>query len=73
MENNKENKDLFLRSSYFYNLPEEQIAQKPLEPRDSSRLLIFNKATEQVEHKHFFNIIDYFSIEILYSITLIIL
>lgn len=59
MKNNKENKDLFLKSSYFYNLPEEQIAQKPLEPRDSSRLLVFNRKTEEIEHRHFFDITNY--------------
>ena len=47
------------RSTYFYNLPEEMIAQNPIEPRDSSRLLVFNKDTEQIEHKKFYNIIDY--------------
>lgn len=47
------------RSTYFYNLPEEMIAQNPIEPRDSSRLLVFNKETEQIEHKKFYNIIDY--------------
>lgn len=59
MINNKDKKDLLLRSSYFYNLPEELIAQKPLEPRDSSRLLVFNKATETIDHKHFYDIVDY--------------
>ena len=59
MEMNKNNKDLFLRSSYFYNLPEEQIAQKPLEPRDSSKLLVYDRKNEIVEHKKFYNIIDY--------------
>lgn len=59
MTNNKNNKDLLLKSSYFYNLPEEQIAQEPLEPRDSSRLLVYNRKTETIEHKHFHNILDY--------------
>lgn len=59
MENNKNNKNLFLRSSYFYNLPEELIAQKPLDPRDSSRLLVYNRETNKIEHKKFFNVIDY--------------
>lgn len=59
MENNKNNKDLFLKSSYFYDLPEEMIAQKPIEPRDNSRLLVYDREREQVEHKHFYNVIDY--------------
>lgn len=59
MENNKENKNLLLRSSYFYDLPEELIAQVPVEPRDSSRLLVYSKKEDKIEHKKFFNIIDY--------------
>ena len=59
MENNKDNKDLFLKSSYYYNLPEDQIAQKPLEPRDCSRLLVYDKKTQKIEHKHFYQITDY--------------
>ena len=42
-----------------YNLPEELIAQTPLEKRDSSRLLVLDKMTGQIEHKHFTDIIDY--------------
>ena len=42
-----------------YELPEELIAQTPLEKRDSSRLLILDKKTGDIEHKHFYDIIDY--------------
>lgn len=42
-----------------YHLPEELIAQTPLEKRDASRLLVLNKETGEVEHKHFYDIIDY--------------
>lgn len=42
-----------------YNLPEELIAQTPLEVRDSSRLLVLDKKTGVIEHKHFTDIIDY--------------
>jgi S-adenosylmethionine:tRNA ribosyltransferase-isomerase len=42
-------KDL-LKSSYAYHLPEELIAQRPVEPRDHSRLLIFDQATNKVTH-----------------------
>ena len=42
-----------------YYLPEELIAQTPLEKRDSSRLLVLDKETGEVEHKHFTDIIDY--------------
>ena len=42
-----------------YVLPEELIAQTPLEKRDSSRLLVLDKETGKTEHKHFYDIIDY--------------
>lgn len=42
-----------------YNLPEELIAQTPLEKRDSSRLLVLDKKTGELEHKHFKDIINY--------------
>ena len=42
-----------------YNLPEELIAQTPLEQRDSSKLLVLDKKTGEVEHKHFYDILDY--------------
>ncbi len=56
---NKDNKDLYLKSSYYYNLPEELIAQSPIEPRDSSRLLVYNKTKKTIEHRVFRDIIDY--------------
>ena len=42
-----------------YNLPEELIAQTPLKKRDSSRLLVLDKNTGEIEHKHFKDIINY--------------
>ena len=42
-----------------YELPEELIAQTPLKKRDSSRLLVLDKETGDIEHKHFYDIIDY--------------
>ena len=42
-----------------FDLPEELIAQTPLEKRDSSKLLVLNKETGEIEHKHFTDIIDY--------------
>lgn len=59
MEHNKLNKDLTLKSSYYYDLPEEMIAQTPIEPRDHSRLLVYDKKNNKIEHKHFYNILDY--------------
>lgn len=42
-----------------YYLPEELIAQTPIQKRDSSRLLVLDKKTGEVSHKHFYDIIDY--------------
>ena len=47
------------KQTYNYYLPEELIAQTPAEPRDSSRLLVYNKNKKSVEHKIFRDIIDY--------------
>ena len=50
--------DLLKRSSYFYNLPQELIAQTPSEKRDHSRLLCLDKQSGETNHKSFFEIID---------------
>lgn len=44
---------------FYFDLPEEQIAQDPLEDRSSSRLLVLDKNTGEYEHKVFRNIVDY--------------
>lgn len=44
---------------FFYDLPEDLIAQTPLEKRDTSRLMLLDRATGQVRHKHFYDILDY--------------
>ena len=44
---------------FYYDLPEELIAQTPLEQRDSSRLMVLNRETGEVSHKHFYEILDY--------------
>jgi len=44
---------------FYYDLPEELIAQTPLYPRDSSRLLVYDKKQDEVEHKIFRDIYDY--------------
>lgn len=44
---------------FWYDLPEELIAQTPLEQRDTSRLLVLNRTTGKLEHKHFYDILDY--------------
>lgn len=47
------------KSDFYYNLPEELIAQTPVEPRDHSRMLVYYRKTGEIEHKHFYDIIDY--------------
>lgn len=42
-----------------YNLPEELIAQTPIKQRDTSRLMVLDKKTGEISHKHFYDIIDY--------------
>ena len=44
---------------FWYNLPEELIAQTPLEQRDASRLMVLNRRTGEVKHRHFYDILDY--------------
>ncbi len=46
------------KSDFFYNLPSELIAQHPLERREESRLMKLSKNSEQIEHAHFYEIID---------------
>ena len=46
-------------SDFYYDLPEELIAQTPAEPRDSSRLLVYHRRDGAVEHKIFRDIIDF--------------
>ena len=44
---------------FWYDLPERLIAQTPLEKRDTSRLMVLDKETGNVSHKHFYDIVDY--------------
>ena len=46
-------------SDFDYYLPEELIAQIPVEPRDSSRLMVLNRETGSIEHRHFRDIVNY--------------
>lgn len=46
-------------SDFMYDLPEELIAQTPVEPRDHSRMLVIPKDGSDIEHKHFYDLIDY--------------
>ena len=56
--NDKPHTDL-KTADFFYELPEELIAQHPAEKRDESRLLVVDRKSGELEHKRFFNIIDY--------------
>ena len=46
-------------SDFYYDLPEELIAQTPIEKRDESRLMVLNRAGQTIEHKTFKDIIEY--------------
>ena len=43
-------------TDFDYDLPKELIAQTPIEPRDASRLLVMDKKTGALEHRHFYNL-----------------
>ena len=47
------------KSDFYFDLPEELIAQTPIEKRDSSRLLVLDRCTGEIEHRHFYDIINY--------------
>lgn len=46
-------------SDFYYDLPQELIAQHPVYPRDSSRLMVLDKETGNITHRHFCDIADY--------------
>ena len=46
-------------SDFFYDLPEELIAQHPAEKRDHSRLMVLDRETGSLSHRHFYDILDY--------------
>ncbi len=46
-------------SDFDYILPENLIAQTPVYPRDTSRLLVYDRENDKIEHKHFYDIVDY--------------
>ncbi len=47
------------KSDFYYDLPKELIAQTPIEPRDHSRMMVLSRNDDKIEHKHFYNFIDY--------------
>ncbi len=46
------------KSDFYYELPEDRIAQEPVTPRDASRLMILDRETGGVQHRHFYEIVD---------------
>ncbi len=46
-------------SDFYYDLPQEYIAQTPIEPRDHSRMMVLHRDSDDIEHRHFYDIIDY--------------
>ena len=50
------------KQDFYYDLPEELIAQYPIENRDKSRLLVYDREKKEVEHKIFDDILDYIKI-----------
>ena len=56
--NDKAPTDL-LTADFDYHLPEELIAQHPAEKRDHSRLMVLDREEKTIEHKHFYDILDY--------------
>ncbi len=47
------------KSDFYYDLPEELIAQTPIEPRNASRMMVIDRKSGEAEHKHFYNLCDY--------------
>ena len=58
-DNLKTNNYYYRTKDFYYDLPEELIAQTPLEQRDTSRLMVLDRKTGEVTHKHFYDILDY--------------
>lgn len=51
--------DAMMTKDFWYDLPEELIAQTPLERRDASRLMVMNRETGEIAHRHFYDIVEY--------------
>lgn len=47
-----------VKSDFYYDLPQELIAQTPIEPRDGARLLYYNKTTDETSDLHFYDVAD---------------
>lgn len=47
------------KSDFYYDLPQELIAQTPIEPRDASRMMVVDRKSGRIEHRHFYDLVDY--------------
>lgn len=47
------------KEDFYYDLPKEYIAQTPIEPRDHSKMLVIHRSEDRIEHRHFYDILDY--------------
>ncbi len=47
------------KSDFYYDLPKELIAQTPIEPRDHSKMMVLSRKDKSIEHKHFYDFVDY--------------
>ncbi len=47
------------KQDFYYDLPKERIAQTPIEPRDHSKMMVLHRDTHTIDHKHFYDILDY--------------
>ena len=52
-------------TEFDYYLPQELIAQEPVEPRDASRLLVLNRETGLIEHRFFYQLLQLFYFQML--------
>ena len=47
------------KQDFYYDLPKERIAQTPIEPRDYSKMMVLHRDTHEIDHKHFYDILEY--------------
>lgn len=50
---------ILLTKDFDYHLPQDRIAQAPIEPRDHSKLMVVDRQKQSVEHRHFYDIVEY--------------
>lgn len=53
------NRGFMDKKDFYYDLPQELIAETPIEPRDASRMLVYDRNTDSIEHRHFYDIKKY--------------